>query len=166
MITKTSMKTHGCGEITRNEIGKEVTIAGWASAVRDLGGIIFIEVRDKSGFFQLVSDPQKNPEVYEVFQKVRDEFVIKATGVVNERPVETYNDKLPTGTIEIYPTSLEILSSAAVMPFPLNSDDVSEDVRLKYRYLDMRNKKVKDNILLRSEILHFIRNDTTLICRM
>ena len=158
MITTTSMKTHGCGEITRNEIGKEVTIAGWASAVRDLGGIIFIEVRDKSGFFQLVSDPQKNPEVYEVFQKVRDEFVIKATGIVTERPVETYNDKLPTGTIEVYPTSLEILSSAAVMPFPLNSDDVSEDVRLKYRYLDIRQEKVMNCLKLRHEIVKTMRN--------
>ena len=158
MITTTSMKTHGCGEITRNEIGKEVTIAGWASAVRDLGGIIFIEVRDKSGFFQLVSDPQKNPEVYEVFQKIRDEFVIKATGIVSERPAETYNDKLPTGTIEVYPTSIEILSSAAVMPFPLNSEDVSEDVRLKYRYLDIRQEKVMNCLKLRHEIVKTMRN--------
>ena len=158
MITTTSMKTHGCGEITRNEIGKEVTIAGWASAVRDLGGIIFIEVRDKSGFFQLVSDPQKNPEVYEVFQKIRDEFVIKATGIVSERPAETYNDKLPTGTIEVYPTSIEILSTAAVMPFPLNSEDVSEDVRLKYRYLDIRQEKVMNCLKLRHEIVKTMRN--------
>ena len=158
MLTKTSMKTHGCGEITKNEIGQEVTIAGWVSAVRDLGGIIFVEVRDKSGLFQLVSDPQKNPEVYDVFQKLRDEFVIKATGEVSLRPEETYNDKLPTGEIEIYPTSLEILSTSAVLPFPLNAEDVSEDVRLKYRYLDLRQEKVLNCLKLRHQIVRTIRN--------
>ena len=158
MITTTSMKSHGCGEITRNEIGKEVTVAGWVSAVRDLGGIIFVELRDRSGFFQLVSDPQKNPEVYEIFQKLRDEFVIQASGIVTERPDETYNDKLPTGTIEVYPTKIEILASAAVLPFPLNSDDVSEDVRLKYRYLDIRQEKVLNCLKLRHEIVKTMRN--------
>ncbi len=158
MITTTSMKTHGCGEITKNETGKTVTIAGWVSAVRDLGGIIFVEVRDRSGFFQLVSDPQKNPEVYDIFQKLRDEYVIKATGVVSIRPEETYNDKLPTGEIEIYPSSIEILSTAQVLPFPLNSDDVSEDIRLKYRYLDLRQDKVLNNLKLRHKIVTTIRN--------
>ena len=157
MLTTTSMKTHGCGEITKNELGKEVTIAGWVSAVRDLGGIIFVEVRDKSGLFQLVSDPQKNPEVYDVFQKLRDEFVIKATGKVSLRPEETFNDKLPTGEIEIYPASLEILSTSAVMPFPLNAEDVSEDVRLKYRYLDLRQEKVLNCLKLRHQIVKTIR---------
>ena len=152
------MKTHGCGEITKNEVGNEVTVAGWVSAVRDLGGIIFVELRDKSGLFQLVSDPQKNPEVYETFQKLRDEFIIKATGKVSIRPEETYNDKLPTGEIEIYPTSAEILSSSAVLPFPLNSEDVNEDIRLKYRYLDLRQEKVLNCLKLRHQIVKTIRN--------
>ncbi len=158
MLTATSMKTHGCGEITRNEIGKEVKIAGWVSAVRDLGGIIFVEVRDKSGLFQLVSDPKKNPQVYDKFQKLRDEYVIKASGIVTIRPEETYNDKLPTGEIEIYPDTLEILSTSAVLPFPLNADDVSEDIRLKYRYLDLRQEKVLNCLKLRHEIVKTIRN--------
>ncbi len=158
MITTTSMKTHGCGEVTKNEIGQEITIAGWVSAVRDLGGIIFVEVRDRSGVFQLVSDPQKNPQVYDIFQKLRDEFVIKATGVVSVRPEETYNDKLPTGEIEVYPSSIEILSTSAVLPFPLNSEDVSEDVRLKYRYLDLRREQVLNCLKLRHEIVTTIRN--------
>ena len=158
MLTTTSMKTHGCGEITRNEVGKEVTVAGWVSAVRDLGGIIFIEVRDKSGFFQLVSDPQKNPEVYDVFQKIKDEYVIKATGTVSIRPEETYNPALPTGEIEVYPNSIEILSKSDVLPFPLNADDVSEDIRLKYRYLDLRQEKVLNNLKLRHNIVKTIRN--------
>lgn len=158
MLTTTSMKTHGCGEVTKQELGKEITIAGWVSAVRDLGGIIFVEVRDKSGLFQLVSDPQKNPEVYGVFQKLRDEFVIKATGIVSERPAETYNEKLPTGDIEVYPKAIEILSTSAVLPFPLNADDVSEDIRLKYRYLDLRQEKVLNRLKLRHEIVKTMRN--------
>ena len=158
MLTTTSMKSHGCGEITKSEVGKQVTIAGWVSAVRDLGGIIFVEVRDKSGLFQLVSDPQKNPEVYETFQKLRDEFVIKATGVVSVRPEETFNPKLPTGEIEVYPTELEILSTASVLPFPLNVDDVNEDIRLKYRYLDLRQDKVLNCLKLRHDIVRTMRN--------
>ena len=158
MLTRTSMKTHGCGEITKNEVGSEVTIAGWVSAVRDLGGIIFVEVRDRSGLFQLVSDPQKNPEVYDIFQSLRDEYVIKATGKVSVRPEETFNDKLPTGEIEVYPTAIEILSTAQVLPFPLNSDDVKEDIRLKYRYLDLRQEKVINNLKLRHQIVTTIRN--------
>ena len=158
MLTTTSMKTHGCGEVTKQELGKEITIAGWVSAVRDLGGIIFVEVRDKSGLFQLVSDPQKNPEVYGVFQKLRDEFVIKATGIVSERPAETYNEKLPTGDIEVYPKAIEILSTSAVLPFPLNADDVSEDIRLKYRYLDLRQEKVLNCLKLRHEIVKTMRS--------
>ncbi len=158
MLTTTSMKTHGCGEVTKNDLGKEITIAGWASAVRDLGGIIFVEVRDKSGVFQLVSDPQKNPEVYDVFQKIKDEYVIKATGTVTIRPDETYNPKLPTGEIEIYPVSIEILSTSDVLPFPLNADDVNEDTRLKYRYLDLRQEKVLNCLKLRHEIVKTIRN--------
>ncbi len=158
MLTTTSMKTHGCGEITKNEVGKEVTVAGWVSAVRDLGGIIFVEVRDKSGVFQLVSDPQKNPEVYDVFQKLKDEYVIKSTGIVTIRPEETYNDKLPTGEIEVYPTSIEILSTAALLPFQLNDETVNEDLRLKYRYLDIRQEKVLNCLKLRHEIVKTIRN--------
>ncbi len=157
MLTKTSMKTHGCGEVTKNETGKEITIAGWVNAVRDLGGIIFVEVRDKSGVFQLVSDPQKNPQVYDIFQKLRDEFVIKATGIVSERPEETYNPNLPTGDIEVYPNSIEILSTAQVLPFPLNDEGVNEDLRLKYRYLDLRQERVLNCLKLRHKIVKTIR---------
>ncbi len=158
MLTTTSMKTHGCGEITRNETDKEVTIAGWVNAVRDLGGIIFVEVRDKTGVFQLVSDPKKNPEVYDIFQKLKDEYVIKATGTVSVRPPETYNENLPTGEIEVYPKSIEILSTAQVLPFPLNDENVNEDLRLKYRYLDIRQEKVLNCLKLRHKIVKTIRN--------
>ncbi len=158
MQTRTSMKTHGCGEVKKEDTGKRITLAGWVSAVRDLGGIIFVELRDRSGVFQLVSDPKKNPEVYDIFGKLRDEYVIKASGEVSIRPDETYNPKLPTGEIEIYPTEIEILSTSAVLPFPLNDESVNEDLRLKYRYLDLRQEKVLNCLKLRHKIVKTIRN--------
>ncbi|MBQ3641911.1 aspartate--tRNA ligase, partial [bacterium] len=106
----------------------------------------------------LVSDPQKNPQVYDTFQKLRDEFVIKATGTVTERPLETYNEKLPKGTIEVYPSNIEILAKSDVLPFPLNADEVNEDIRLKYRYLDLRQEKVLNCLKLRHKIVATMRN--------
>ncbi len=158
MITKTSMKTNGCGEITKSSIGQQVSVAGWVSTVRDLGGIIFIELRDRSGVFQLVADPNKNPQVYNNVQHLKNESVIKASGVVTERPAETYNPKLPTGEVELYPENLEILSDAVTLPFPLDSDDVNEDLRLKYRYLDLRREQTQNNIVLRHKIVTAVRN--------
>lgn len=158
MTCKTSMKTNGCGDITSANIGETITLAGWVSAVRDLGGIIFIELRDRSGLFQLVADPNKNPEVYNTIQKIKSEFVIQATGMVSVRPEETYNPKLPTGEVEIYPQAVEILSEAAPLPFPLESDDVSEDIRLKYRYLDIRRPETLNNLKVRHDVVTAIRN--------
>ncbi len=158
MTMKTSMKSQGCGEIRKENIGQTLTVAGWVNTVRDLGGIIFVEMRDRTGFFQLVSDPQKNPEVYEAFQKLKDEFVIQAEGVVSMRPEDTYNPDLPTGEVEIYPTSIKILSEAALLPFQLESDDVNEDLRLKYRYLDIRRQETLKNLKLRHEIVKTMRN--------
>lgn len=158
MLTKTSMKSNGCGEIRSANIGEEVTVAGWVSTVRDLGGIIFVELRDRSGFFQLVSDPNKNPEVYGVFQKLKSEFVIQAKGKVSQRPDETYNDKLPTGEIELYPESIEILSESKVLPFLLEDDNVSEDIRLKYRYLDIRRETTMQKLVLRHKVVAAARN--------
>ncbi len=158
MTAKTSMKTNYCTDINSANIGETATLAGWVSTVRDLGGIIFVELRDRSGLFQLVADPNKNPTAYKVIQKLKDEYVIKATGTITKRPDETYNPKLPTGEVEIYPDSVEILAEAALLPFPLESDDVNEDLRLKYRYLDIRREKTLNNIVLRHKIVTSIRN--------
>lgn len=158
MISKTSIKTNGCGEITSAQIGSDICVAGWVSTIRDLGGIIFVELRDRSGLFQLVADPHKNPEAYKVVQHLKSEFVIKATGKVTQRPEETYNSKLPTGEVELYPEFIEILSEAALLPFPLDSDDVNEDLRLKYRYLDIRREKTANNLILRHKIVTAVRN--------
>ena len=152
------MKTRNCGELNLSNLDEEVTLSGWVDCVRDLGGMIFIELRDRTGFFQLVSDPQKNPDIHKVFEKVRSEYVITVKGKVTRRPEETYNDKLPTGQVEVYPTYVEILSEAKPVPFVLDDENVSEDVRLKYRYLDIRRPKMFGNLKLRHKVVQAVRN--------
>ncbi len=152
------MKSHNCGELNLNNLDEEVTLSGWVSTVRDLGGILFIELRDRSGFFQLVANPQVNPEVHKVFSKVRSEYVITAKGRVSKRPEETYNEKYPTGQVEMYPESVNILSESKVLPFVLGDETVSEDIRLKYRYLDIRNDKMLHNLTTRHNIVQAVRN--------
>ncbi len=156
---KISMKTNNCGEITLKDENKEMTLCGWVATIRDLGGIIFLELRDRSGLFQLVADPQINKNVHDIFSTLKIEYVIKIKGVVSKRPEETYNDKLPTGEVEIYPSEVEILSKAKLLPFLLDNDDVSEDIRLKYRYLDLRSEKTKNNLILRHKVVQAIRNN-------
>lgn len=158
MITQTSMKTHYNETLSIDNINETVTLAGWVSAVRDLGGIIFIELRDKTGFFQVVADPQINPEVHSIFSNIKDEFVIQVTGKITKRPPETYNPDLKTGEIEMYPEKVEILSKAKLLPFELSSDDTKEDIRLKYRYLDIRRPAMVNNLKLRHDIVRAIRD--------
>jgi len=157
-MIKTKYKSNNCGELNLNNINQEVTLSGWASCVRDLGGMIFIEIRDRSGLFQLVSDPQANPEVHKVFEKIKTEYVITVKGKITRRPEETYNEKYATGQVEIYPTSVEILSEAKTLPFVLDDENVSEDIRLKYRYLDIRREKMLSKLVLRHKIVAAARN--------
>ena len=109
MSELTTMKTHWAASLSEDDISKEIQLSGWVSIVRDLGGIKFVELRDRSGVFQVVSDPNINPEVHSVFQKLRSEDVITVKGVVSKRPEDTYNESLKTGTIEMYPVSVEVL---------------------------------------------------------
>ena len=158
MKTFSHMKSHYNEELTISDIDKEVTLAGWVSAVRDLGGIIFIELRDKTGFFQVVADPQINPDIHSVFSKLKDEYVIQVKGKITKRPPETYNPDLKTGEIEMYPAEVTVLSEAKLLPFELSSDDTKEDIRLKYRYLDIRRPQMANNLKLRHKIVTAIRN--------
>ena len=151
-------KKQSCTEVNEKNIGETTTLAGWASTIRDLGGIIFVELRDKTGLFQLVADPKINPEVHKVLSKIKPEYVIQVEGKISKRPDDTINDKLKTGTIEMYPDKVNILSSAQTLPFVLDDDNVSEDVRLKYRYLDLRREKMVNNFKLRHKIVTAIRN--------
>ena len=151
-------KKQSCTELNESDIGKTALLAGWASTIRDLGGIIFVELRDKTGLFQLVADPTINPEVHKILSKIKPEYVIQVEGKISKRPDDTINDKLKTGTIEMYPDKVNVLSSAQTLPFVLDDDNVSEDVRLKYRYLDLRREKMMNNFQLRHKIVTAIRN--------
>lgn len=157
-MIKTKYKSNNCGELNLDNLNQEVTLSGWVACVRDLGGIIFVELRDRTGLFQLVSDPQVNPQVHSSFEKLRSEFVVTVKGKITKRPEETYNEKYPTGQVEMYPESIEILSEAKVLPFTLEDENVSEDIRLKYRYLDIRNQKMLNNLTTRHNIVTAARN--------
>ena len=159
MSESKSLKTHWCGSISEEQIGQKISLAGWVATVRDLGGIIFVEIRDRSGIVQIVSDPNKNPQVHSVFEFLNDEFVVSVTGTLTQRPQDTFNPNLPTGTVEIYPDSVTILNTAITPPFMVSDDvDVNEDLRLKYRYLDLRRPSMLKNLTLRHKITAEIRN--------
>ncbi len=153
-----TQRTHYCGEFTKNDVNASVTVNGWVSVNRDLGGIVFVELRDRTGIVQLVADPAKNPEAHAVLSSLRSEDVVSATGPVSHRPSETVNPRLATGEIEIYPARVEILSHSKNPPFlPEHAEDTDENVRLKYRYLDLRSDMMQRNIRLRHDIVTAIR---------
>ena len=157
-MIKTKFKDHECGKLSLNNIDEHITLSGWVSCIRDLGGILFVELRDRSGFFQIVANPQINPEIHKVLEHVRSEYVIKVSGKVSKRPPETYNEKYPTGQVEMYPEKIEVLSTSKVLPFVLDDDNVSEDIRLKYRYLDLRREQMLSKLVMRHNIVQAIRN--------
>ncbi|MDQ7055450.1 MAG: aspartate--tRNA ligase [Persephonella sp.] len=148
-----------CGEITENNIGDEVRLLGWADSVRDHGGVIFINLRDREGIVQIVIDPSKSPkETYEKAKKVRSEYVLAVKGRVNRRPAGTENPKLKTGNIEIAVEELKILNTCDILPFPIEDNiNVHEEVRLKYRYLDIRRPSMLKKLILRHEVYQATR---------
>lgn len=152
-MRKNRYRDHYCGEISQNDIGKEVKISGWIENIRDHGGVIFLDLRDEKGTVQLVSNDDS------IFDGLTKESTISVIGTVRKRDELDYNVKIATGTVEILVDKVELLSKAKnVLPFDIKtSHEVGEDVRLKYRYLDMRNKKVHDTIVLRSKVLKFLR---------
>jgi aspartyl-tRNA synthetase len=154
-----SMRTHTCGELRKNHVGQTVQLCGWVSVRRDHGGLIFIDLRDRYGLTQVVFNPEKNPEVHQLAKEIRPEFVIRIQGTVTERPKGTENLKLPTGEIEILSQQIEILGPAQTPPFPIEDHiEVSEDLRLKYRYLDLRRSWMQKNLLARYRITKVARD--------
>ena len=150
---------HACGSLTVKDVGEEVFVAGWVHVRRDLGGLVFVELRDASGKIQLVADPHKNKDVHDTFDSLRNEYVIAVKGRVNSRPAATVNMSHPTGAIEIYPHDVEVLNTARPLPFQLEAaGQVDELLRLKYRYLDLRRPEMHGNLLLRHKVTHAIRN--------
>lgn len=153
-MIKNKYRTNSCGELTIEDLGKEVTLSGFVSTIRDHGGVMFLDLRDNAGVTQVVVHDEN------MLKGVSKETVIKVKGKVVRRDDETINTKLPTGEIEIACEDLEKLSSKAeTLPFEIDGiNEVNEEVRLKYRYLDMRSTKISNNIKLRSDVLHYLRN--------
>ena len=153
------LRTHSCGELTTEHIGEVVTVAGWVHRRRDHGGLIFIDLRDREGLVQVVFNPEVSKAGHEIADKMRSEYVVRVWGEVARRPPKTENPNLSTGAIELIATSTEILNPSKNPPFYVNEEtEVEESLRLKYRYLDLRRQRMKENILLRHRVIKFIRD--------
>lgn len=152
-------RTHTCGELTSKNEGEKIVLNGWVNKWRDHGGLIFIDIRDRYGVSQVVFNPQKNREEYELAQTLRSEFVIAIEGKVNLRPEGSQNKNLRTGEIEIEVEKLEILNSAKTTPFEIKDGiEVNDELKLTYRYLDLRRDELKQKLLLRSRLYGIVRN--------
>ena len=152
------LRTHHCGEISKNNIGKEVTLAGWVASERNLGGLIFMDVRDRYGKVQIVFEPEQE-DIYSLAAKLRAEDVIQITGIVRQRPEESINKNLISGEVEVLVERLNVLNKAKTTPFEIKDEiDVVEENRLKYRYLDLRREKMQKNILFRNKVVQAVRN--------
>jgi len=151
------MRTHYCGSVTEALIDETITLCGWVDRRRDHGGVIFLDMRDREGIVQVVFDPDTE-QAFALADKVRSEYVLKITGRVRARDEATVNPAMPTGNIEVLGKELELLSSAATPPFPLDAhQSVGEDVRLKYRYMDLRRPEMQKNLMMRAGITSSIR---------
>lgn len=152
------LRSHYCTDLNANDIGKEVILCGWANSYRDHGGIIFIDLRDKTGIIQLVCDPQDNQNAWEIGSKVRDEYVLKAKGRVRSRGEGLSNPKLKTGDIEIIIDELFIENPSANLPFVIGDKNVNEELKLKYRFLDLRTVEAYEKFKMRSDAAIATRN--------
>jgi len=153
------LKSHNCGELRENHVGRKVTLAGWVHRRRDHGGKVFIDLRDREGIVQVVFNPQVSQEAYKIAGSLRSEYVIQVTGEVARRPKGTENPKLPTGDIEVIAKEAVILNPSKTPPFYINEDEeVEESLCLKNRYLYLRRPRMKDNLLLRHRMVKFIRD--------
>ena len=151
-------RTHTCGELRTSDIRKTVTLNGWVDTRRDLGGVIFIDLRDRYGKTQVVFNPQTSPSVHNFAKDLRSEFVVSVTGIVERRPGGTENAGLATGDIDVMAVELKVLNKAETPPFPIDDKvDASEDIRLKYRYLDLRRPALQQNIILRHRMYQVAR---------
>lgn len=156
-MSKIGDRTGYCAEFTEADIGKTVTVKGWAAKRRDFGGLIFVDLRDRTGLLQVVFDASVSKD-FELAERVRNEFVLAVTGKLRSRSEETVNPKLKTGTIELLAVGMEILADAETPPFVIDeADNVSEMTRLKYRYLDLRTESMTKRMKLKSDIMHVTR---------
>ena len=156
------LKSHACGELRKDHVGRDVTVAGWVHRRRDHGGLVFLDLRDESGLVQVVFDPDEAPGAHEAAGDVRGEFVILVRGPVAARREGTENPNLPTGDVEVRVRELEVLNPTRTPPFPVNEEsDVEELLRLRYRYLDLRRERMQRNLRLRHTVNAHIRSFLT-----
>ena len=153
------LKSHSCGELCKNNVGKKVTLAGWVDRRRDHGRLIFIDLRDREGIVQVVFNPEVSPACHETANQMRSEYVVNVSGEVALRPPGTENSQLATGDVEVVADSCTILSVSETPPFYINQEvEVEESLRLKYRYLDLRRPRMLRNLTLRHRVVKFIRD--------
>ena len=153
------LKSRNCGDLRLTDDGSQVTLAGWVHRRRDHGGLIFIDLRDRSGFVQVVFNPESAPEAHRVAETFRGEWVVGLTGQVGVRPEGTENSRIPTGGVEVLATEARVMSQAKTPPFYINDDQpVDEALRLEYRYLDLRKEGMQRNLTLRHRIMKHIRD--------
>jgi aspartyl-tRNA synthetase len=153
-------RSHTCGQLRPENAGQEIRISGWVHRVRDHGGLLFIDLRDHYGMTQVVADPDS--PAFKTAEKVRSEWVIRVDGKVRPRPAGTENADLPTGLIEVFATDIEVLSQAAELPLPVFGDtEYPEDIRLRYRFLDLRRERIHKNIMKRGQIINSLRRRMT-----
>ena len=155
------MRTYYCGDLRSSNINETVTLYGWVDRRRDHGGVVFLDVRDRAGTIQVVSDPERTPKSYPQAENIRNEYVIKITGRVSQRPEESLNPNIPTGEVEVYADEIDVLNAVRKqLPFQISSDEadtVRENIRLKYRYLDLRRDRLNQNLHLRHQVVKAIR---------
>jgi len=153
------LKSHNCGELRKENVGQTVTLAGWVDRRRDHGGLIFIDLRDREGIVQVAFNPEVSKSCHKVASQMRSEFVVWASGEVAKRPPGTENLKLSTGEVEVIAHDAKILNPSKTPPFYINEDvEVEENLRLKYRYLDLRRAVMRENMILRHQVVKFIRD--------
>ena len=151
------MRTHYCGSVNSTHLDQTVTLCGWAHRRRDHGGVIFIDLRDREGLVQVVIDPD-TPEAFKLAEDVRSEFVLKIEGRVRARPAGTENANLPTGMIEVLTKKLDVLNASLTPPFQIDDDNINENIRLTYRYLDLRREPMQKNMRLRYRVSKLMRD--------
>ena len=153
-------RSHKCNELRKKNVGSKISLAGWINKKRDHGNLLFIDLRDNYGLTQCIIN-KDNPN-FDVIEKIQLETVVKIVGEVVNRSKETINTEIETGEIEVAIEDFNILGKCKELPMPIFSDqEYAEEIRLKYRFLDLRRKKIHDNIILRSKVISFIRNEMT-----
>ncbi|MFN3396520.1 MAG: aspartate--tRNA ligase, partial [Thermodesulfovibrionales bacterium] len=153
------LRDKGCGEIRESDIGSNMSLSGWVFRRRDHGGLIFVDLRDRSGIVQVVFSPDVSKEAHELAHDLRSEFVINVSGEVRRRPAGTENLSLPTGLLEVYVNRLNILNESSPLPFPMEeAAEASESLRLKHRYLDLRRPELQQNLIIRHRATKCVRD--------